>query len=335
MKIENRKIRFSIFLIVALKPFLYLFRFIAMNKLEDIIRYEQFDNLEFIASQIVAGFITGLHRSPYHGFSVEFAEHRVYNTGESTKHVNWKLYARTEKLFVKQFEEETNLRSYLVLDTSSSMLFPYPSAKVSKLRFSVYCTAALIHLLRKQRDASGLCLFSDRIEVLTDAKSNSTHIQTMYTHLQEILQNHSVSLNKPTSTAQVLHQLADTIQKRALVVIFTDMFSNGDTEELFSALQHLCYNKHEVILFHVKDKRMEEAFEFSNRPHLFIDLESGREIKFSPNEIRETYKQKMAEFYQELKLRCGQLRIDFVEADIDREFHEVLFPYLLKRSKLY
>ena len=215
------------------------------------------------------------------------------------------------------------------------MLFPYPSAKVSKLRFSVYCAAALIHLLRKQRDASGLCLFSDRIEVLMDAKSNSTHIQTMYAHLQEILQNHSVSLNKPTSTAQVLHQLADTIQKRALVVIFTDMFSNGDTEELFSALHHLCYNKHEVILFHVKDKRMEEAFEFSNRPHLFIDLESGREIKFSPNEIRETYKQKMAEFYQELKLRCGQLRIDFVEADIDREFHEVLFPYLLKRSKLY
>lgn len=146
-------------------------------------------------------------------FSVEFAEHRVYNTGESTKHVDWKLYARTEKLFVKQFEEETNLRSYLVLDTSSSMLFPYPSAKVSKLRFSVYCAAALIHLLRKQRDASGLCLFSDRIEVLTDAKSNSTHIQTMYAHLQEILQNHSVSLNKPTSTAQVLHQLADTIQK--------------------------------------------------------------------------------------------------------------------------
>ena len=157
----------------------------------------------------------------------------------------------------------------------------------------------------------------------------------MYAHLQEILQNHSVSLNKPTSTAQVLHQLADTIQKRALIVIFTDMFSNGDTEELFSALQHLCSNKHEVILFHVKDKRMEEAFEFSNRSHLFIDLERGREIKFSPNEIRETYKQKMAEFYQELKLRCGQLRIDFVEADIDREFHEVLFPYLLKRSKLY
>ena len=234
-----------------------------MNSLEEIVQYGQFDNLEFIASQIVSGFITGLHRSPYHGFSVEFAEHRVYNTGESTKHVDWKLYARTEKLFVKQYEEETNLRSYIVLDTSSSMLFPYQSDKVSKLHFSVYCAAALIHLLRKQRDASGICLFGDRIETLTDAKLNSTHIQMLYAHLQGLLQKGAIPLNKPTSTAEVLHQLADTIHKRSLVVIFTDMFSNGNREDLFSALQHLRYNKHEIILFHVKDKRMEENFEFS------------------------------------------------------------------------
>ena len=306
-----------------------------MNSLEDIVQYGQFDNLEFIASQIVAGFITGLHRSPYHGFSVEFAEHRVYNTGESTKHVDWKLYARTEKLFVKQYEEETNLRSYLVLDTSSSMLFPYQSERVSKLHFSVYCAAALIHLLRKQRDASGLCLFGDKIETLTDAKLNSTHIQMLYAHLQGLLQKDAIPLNKPTSTAEVLHQLADTIHKRSLVVIFTDMFSNGNREDLFSALQHLRYNKHEIILFHVKDKRMEENFEFSNRPHIFVDLESGREIKFSPNEIRETYKRQIADFYQELKLRCGQFQIDFVEADINEGFQNVLLPYLLKRSKLY
>lgn len=306
-----------------------------MNSLEEIVQYGQFDNLEFIASQIVAGFITGLHRSPYHGFSVEFAEHRVYNTGESTKHVDWKLYARTEKLFVKQYEEETNLRSYLVLDTSSSMLFPYQSEQVSKLHFSVYCAAALIHLLRKQRDASGLCLFGDKIETLTDAKLNSTHIQMLYAHLQGLLQKDAIPLNKPTSTAEVLHQLADTIHKRSLVIIFTDMFSNGNREELFSALQHLRYNKHEIILFHVKDKRMEENFEFSNRPHIFVDLESGREIKFSPNEIRETYKRQIADFYQELKLRCGQYQIDFVEADINEGFQNVLLPYLLKRSKLY
>ena len=306
-----------------------------MNSLEDIVQYGKFDNLEFIASLIVAGFITGLHRSPYHGFSVEFAEHRVYNTGESTKHVDWKLYARTEKLFVKQYEEETNLRSYLVLDTSSSMLFPYQSERVSKLHFSVYCAAALIHLLRKQRDASGLCLFGDKIETLTDAKLNSTHIQMLYAHLQGLLQKDAIPLNKPTSTAEVLHQLADTIHKRSLVVIFTDMFSNGNREDLFSALQHLRYNKHEIILFHVKDKRMEENFEFSNRPHIFVDLESGREIKFSPNEIRETYKRQIADFYQELKLRCGQFQIDFVEADINEGFQNVLLPYLLKRSKLY
>lgn len=303
--------------------------------LEEIVRYEQFDNLEFIAFQIVAGFITGLHRSPYHGFSVEFAEHRVYNNGESTKHVDWKLYARTEKMFIKQYEEETNLRSYIVLDTSSSMLFPYKSDKVSKLHFSVYCAAALIHMLRKQRDASGLCLFSGHIETLTDAKLSSTHIQMMYAHLRDLLKDNAIPLNKPTSTAEVLHQLADTINKRSLVVLFTDMFSNGNTEELFSALQHLRYNKHEIILFHVKDKRMEEQFEFSNRPHIFIDMESGREIKFSPNEIRETYKQKMAEFYKELQLRCGQFQIDFVEANINEDFKEVLLPYLIKRSKLY
>lgn len=306
-----------------------------MESLENIVQYEQFDNLEFIASQIVAGFITGLHRSPYHGFSVEFAEHRVYNNGESTKHVDWKLYARTEKMFIKQYEEETNLRSYIVLDTSSSMLFPYQSNRISKLHFSVYCAAALIHMLRRQRDASGLCLFANDIELLTDAKLNSTHIQMMYAYLRDLLKNDAVPLNKPTSTAEVLHQIADTIHKRSLVILFTDMFSNGNSEALFSALQHLRYNKHEVILFHVKDKQMEEQFEFSNRPHIFIDMESGREIKFSPNEIRETYKQKIAEFYQELKLRCGQFQIDFVEADIREGFREVLLPYLIKRSKLY
>lgn len=306
-----------------------------MESLEEIVQYEQFDNLEFIASQIVAGFITGLHRSPYHGFSVEFAEHRVYNTGESTKHVDWKLYARTEKLFIKQYEEETNLRSHIVIDTSSSMLFPYQSARISKLHFSVYCAAALIHMFRKQRDASGLCLFSDKIETLTDTKLSSTHIQMMYAYLQDLLKEGTVTLNKSTATAEVLHQLADSIHKRALVVIFTDMFSNGNTEEMLSALQHLRYNKHEVIIFHVKDKRMEEEFEFSNRPHIFIDMESGREIKFSPNEIRETYKQKITQFYQELKLRCGQFQIDFVEADINEGFREILLPYLIKRSKLF
>ena len=303
--------------------------------LEEIVQYEQFDNLEFIASQIVEGFITGLHRSPYHGFSVEFAEHRVYNNGESTKHVDWKLFARTEKLFIKQYEEETNLRSYIVLDTSSSMLFPYKSGKISKLSFSVYCAAALIYMLRKQRDAAGLCLFSDKNETLTDTKLNTTHTQMIYSLLQNLIKENAIPLNRPTTTANILHQLADSIGKRSLIVLFSDMFTNGDTEELFAALQHLRYNKHEVILFHVKDKKMEEQFQFSNRPHIFIDLESGKEIKFSPNEIRETYKQKIAEFYKELKLRCNQFRIDFVEADINEGFREILLPYLIKRSKLY
>lgn len=307
----------------------------AQISLEDIIQFEQFDNLPLIAEQIVTGFITGLHRSPYHGFSVEFAEHRVYNTGKSTKHIDWKLYARTEKLFVKQYEEETNLRSYLVLDTSSSMLYPYQKGKVSKLSFSVYCAAALIHILRRQRDAAGLCLFSDRIETFTDTKISTTHIQMLYDSLSRLLQQNAVSLNRPTATASVLHEMAETIHKRSLVILFTDLFSGGKADEIFSALQHLRYNKHEIIIFHVKDKRLEENFEFPNRPHLFIDMESGREIKFSPNEIREFYKQKIAEYYQELKLRCGQYHIDFIEADINEGFQNILQSYLIKRSRLY
>lgn len=206
-----------------------------MNKLEDIIRYEQFDNLEFIASQIVAGFITGLHRSPYHGFSVEFAEHRVYNTGESTKHVDWKLYARTEKLFVKQFEEETNLRSYLVLDTSSSMLFPYPSAKVSKLRFSVYCAAALIHLLRKQPGCFGI------MSVLGPDRSVDGCKIEQHPHTDDVRPpsgDSAKSFGFPEQThidSPGAPPTGGYHTKKSVDRYFTDMFSNGDTEELFSS----------------------------------------------------------------------------------------------------
>ncbi|MDR0982070.1 MAG: DUF58 domain-containing protein [Culturomica sp.] len=308
----------------------------AITNLQEIIHYEQFDNLEFIASRIVEGFITGLHRSPYHGFSVEFAEHRVYNSGESTKHIDWKLFARTEKLFVKQYEEETNLRSYVVLDTSSSMLFPYHADnKVSKLHFAVYCAAALIYMFKKQRDASGLCLFSDKIDILSDASLATTHFQMMYSQLQNLLSEDAISLNRGTATADVLHQLADTIHKRSLVLIFTDMFSSGNLEDIFSALQHIRHNKHEIIIFNVKDKQKEEQFQFSNRPHIFVDMESGEEIKFSPNEIRETYRRKMEELYREIEMKSRQYNIDYVEADINKDFREVLLPYLIKRSKLF
>jgi len=303
-------------------------------------RLQQFGSLEFIAKQVVEGFIVGLHKSPFHGFSVEFAEHRLYNTGESIKHIDWKLYGRTDKLFVKRYEEETNLRCHIILDVSSSMYFPVKD-KISidnpnKITFSVYAAAALIYLLKKQRDAFGLSLFSDTIEIFTQNKSSSVHQKFLYTELEKLLKPLRVNTQKKTSATATLHEIAEKIHKRSLVIIFSDMLESTSTaDELFSALQHLKHNKHEVILFHVIDKQKEIDFNYENRPYKFIDLESGQELKVTPNEVKEIYTKKITAYKNELKLKCGQYRIDFIEADINRGFEQILLPYLLKREKLY
>jgi len=309
-----------------------------LNNIFDIEQFHQFDNLGLIAREVVEGFITGLHRSPFHGFSVEFAEHRLYNQGESTKHIDWKLFARTDKLFVKQYEEETNLRCQLVIDTSSSMLFPYFKGKKhlqNKLAFSVYSAAALIYLLRKQRDAVGLTLFSDEIEFHSDPRLSSVNAELMFGKLTELIQPENARLRKKTNTTAVLHQIAENIHKRSLVVIFSDMINNEKADEMFSALQHLRYNKHEVILFNVNDHQHEYDFKFGNRPHKFIDLESGSTIKLNPREIKNEYISGVKSYYEDLKVRCGQYQIDVAEADINRDFKEVLLTYLVKRKKLF
>jgi uncharacterized protein (DUF58 family) len=309
-----------------------------MKNLIDIQQFQEFDHLELIAREVVEGFITGLHRSPFHGFSVEFAEHRLYNQGESTKHIDWKLYARTGKLFVKQFEEETNLRCQLVIDTSSSMLFPYSKGdklQANKLAFSVYTSAALIHLLRRQRDAVGLTLFSDELEFHSLPRLSSVHAEVLMSKLRELIRPGFARLRKTTDTTAVLHQVAESIHKRSLVVIFSDMLDNRMSDELFSALQHLRYNKHEVILFHVTDHQLEKDFMFSNRPHRFIDLETGQTISLNPWEIREGYVRSVDQYFEELKVKCGQYRIDLVEANINEDFKHVLFSFLVKRKKLY
>ncbi|PLX09332.1 MAG: DUF58 domain-containing protein [Marinilabiliales bacterium] len=308
-----------------------------MKTLRDIEHFPEYDNLELIAKQVVEGFITGLHKSPFHGFSVEFAEHRLYNKGESTKHIDWKLYARTEKLFVKRYEEETNLRGQVIIDVSSSMLFPYENKTINKLSFSVYCAASLIYLLRRQRDAVGLSSFDNEIKFHVGAKSSQVHLQLLYNELRKYLDTKSIGLQKKTNTADLLHNLSEIIHKRSLVIIFSDMFlgKENDTEKLFSALQHLKYNKHEVVIFHVTDKKFEQEFEFANRPYKFIDLETGNVIKLNPNEVRETYIERTKSLVDELTLKCGQFGIDLIEADINKGFNEVLKPYLIKRAKYY
>jgi uncharacterized protein (DUF58 family) len=293
---------------------------------------EPFKNLELLAKKVVEGFITGLHKSPFHGFSVEFAEHRLYNVGESTRHIDWKLFARSEKLFIKRYEEETNLRCQIVIDTSGSMFFP-KDAEVNKLTFSVYAAAALSELLKQQRDAVGLTLFENEITKHLPAKASPLHQKLIYNALEELL--HNQNQNKTTNAISALNQIAEVIHKRSLVVIFSDMFDTGaDNELLFSALQHLKYKKHEVVLFHVVDKSKELDFEFENKPYHFIDLESGEEIKLNPTQIKQQYQQQISSFNDALKTRCGQYQIDFVEADINKGFDTILYTYLIKRAVL-
>lgn len=292
----------------------------------------QTGNLELLAQQVIEGFITGLHKSPYHGFSVEFAEHRLYNTGESTRHIDWKLFARTERLFTKRYEEETNLRCYMAIDSSSSMFFPKEG--LSKIGFSVYAAASLIQLLSKQRDASGICLFDEQINYLSEARATGVHRRLLFSRMEELLQK--APENKQSNIAKVLHELSESIHKRSMVMVFTDMLDSAvDIDELFSALQHLRFNKHEVILFHVSDKKLESEFNFSNRPHIFVDMETGERMKLQPQALREQYLKAWAAYRQELMTRCLQYKIDFVEAEVGTDFSQVLLPFVVKRAKLF
>src|ERR1700733_3383890 len=303
-----------------------------MPKLNDEQQIRHLASLELLARQVVEGFITGLHQSPFHGFSVEFAEHRLYNNGESVKNIDWKLLARTDKLFVKQFEEETNLRCYLLLDTSSSMNFP--DKGINKLQFSVYAIASLMYLFKKQRDAFGLCLFSDKIDWISQVKSTSTHLFYLYAALEKAYNQPKV--NTATNITQVLHHIAGQIHQRSMVIIFSDMLENSLNPEklqsLFAAIQHLKYNKHEVIIFNVSDKQKELEFNFDNRPHHFIDIESGEHLRVHPGKIRDAYVAALQKYRHEIELKCAQYDLDIINAYIQDGRKNALRWYLTQRK---
>jgi uncharacterized protein (DUF58 family) len=305
-----------------------------MSRLTNDQQIRQLANLELLARQVVEGFVTGLHQSPFHGFSVEFAEHRLYNNGESVKNIDWKLLARTDKLFVKQFEEETNLRCFLLLDTSSSMNFPEKGT--SKLEFSIYAAASLMYLFKKQRDAFGLCLFSDKIDWMSAAKSTGSHLFYLYAQLEKAY--NEPKANTTTDITGVLHHIAQEIHQRSMVIIFSDMLENGMNDEklqsLFAAIQHLKYNKHEVVIFNVTDKQKELDFNFDNRPHHFIDMESGENIKVHPGKIRDAYRESLLHYRHQIELKCAQYKIDIVDANIEEGYHQILKQYLVKRNKM-
>ncbi len=304
-----------------------------MNSSIDRLRLAHFGNIELLAKQVVEGFITGLHQSPFHGFSVEFAEHRLYNSGESTRHIDWKLFARTEKMFTKKYEEETNLRCQIVIDSSSSMYFS--NASISKFEFSVYAAASIIELLKRQRDAVGLSMFNEKLELHTQGKSSPTHHRYLFTELESRLRNYEEKEKKTTNTTSILHDIAELTHKRSLIIIFSDLLDDPERiDSLFQALQHLKHNKHEVILFHVVDKKIEVDFELENRPYQLVDMETGEKMKLQPAEIKELYIEGIKKYFSEISLRCANHRIDFMPADINEGYNQILLQYLLKRQKM-
>ncbi|TKB98891.1 DUF58 domain-containing protein [Pedobacter cryophilus] len=304
------------------------------NTENSFLELDDFGNLEWLAHQVVEGFITGLHKSPFHGFSVEFAEHRLYNVGDSVKNVDWKLFARSDKLFVKRFEEETNLRCQILIDCSSSMY--YPEKGLNKFKFSALAAAALINLLKRQRDAFGLTLFAETIEVHTQAKSTLSHQKYILNELEQHIKLNSDS--KKTNIVENLHLIAEQIHKRSLVVIFSDLLENSlsqnSSEELFEALQHLKYNKHEVIIFNVNELKHELNFDFENRPYHFIDKETNEQIKLNPVQYKEVYLERMDNFKKEFDLKCAQYKIELVNASIEEGFYPVLNAWLIKRNRM-
>ncbi len=294
-----------------------------------------FQHLELLANQIVEGFINGMHKSPFHGFSSEFAEHKLYNKGESTRHIDWKLFAKTDRLYTKRYEEETNLRCHFIIDNSSSMHYPklrddQPFYQ-SKAGFAILATAVLMNLLKRQRDAVGLSLFSDQYDYYAPEKGSDRHHRMILNVLEETLQ--SGAERKQTNTPKILHEIAEKLHRRSMVVLFTDLFQLSTDEKLITALQHLRHNKHRVIVFHVFDKQTEIDFDFDTTPRKFIDLETGDEINLFAEQFRTEYKSKVEKKFKELASSAAQNKIRYVPVNVADSFEQILTTYLVEKQK--
>jgi uncharacterized protein (DUF58 family) len=297
-------------------------------------KISSFQHLELLANQVVEGFISGMHKSPFHGFSAEFAEHKVYNVGESTRHIDWKLFAKTDRLYSKRFEEETNLRCHIIIDNSSSMHYPKLKSNQNfyenKIGFSVLASAVLMNLLKKQRDAIGLSVFSDSYEYYSPEKGSDRHHRMILNALEQLLQESKEK--KSTDTVTYLHQIAEKIHRRSMIILFTDMFQTGSEYKLLSALQHLKHNKHKVVLFHVVDAKTELNFDFDNAPRKFIDLETGEELSVYADNVKEEYEKQAALYFKKVAMTCSQNKIKYVPVSVGDNFEKILITYLAEKQ---
>jgi uncharacterized protein (DUF58 family) len=300
-------------------------------------------NLELKAKFVVEGFMTGLHKSPYHGFSVEFAEHRQYMPGDDLKHLDWKVFARTDKYFIKQYEEETNLKAYILLDISKSMDFSYskmnnnPGFKglfsrnkkdrnsITKLEYGSYVAASLSYLMLLQRDAVSLTTYDTNIRKFIPAKSTKANLKLILKELTDIKSSNA------TGTANCLNVIADKIKRRGIIIIISDLFDNQ--EEVMKSLRHFRYDKNEVILFQILDP-VEMSF-LDSTPVRLVDSETKEEIFSQPVDVQKEYSEIMNNFIQRYKTECMKNNIDYVLLTTDTPFDVALLKYLNKRKKSF
>ncbi len=279
-------------------------------------------NLSLVARSVVEGFITGLHRSPYHGFSVEFSGHREYAPGDNLRHIDWQAYGRTDRYYVKQYEEETNLRCHILLDASASM--GYGSGKVTKYEYGAYLAASLAYLMIRQRDSVGLVVFDRDIRLRIPPGSTTAHLDRLLVQLEE------TQPSATTGIAETFHALAENIKKRGLIIVISDLFD--DEREVFRALRHFRQKKHEVAIFHVLDP-YELEFPFS-RTSNFLDVETPERMEVDPRYVRAEYLREINEFLENYRRGCAEGFMEYVLADTKTPFETLLTSYLAKRKRL-
>lgn len=281
-------------------------------------------NMELRARLVVEGFITGLHKSPYHGFSVEFAEHRQYMPGDEIKHIDWKIYGKTDRYYIKQYEEETNLKSYVILDASRSMAFA-SEGNIPKIEYAAYLAASLAYMMIKQQDAVGLGVFDEQITTYLPPHATKAYLRQILVALQR------VRASNATGAGRSLHQVADRIKRRGLVIILSDLFDNPD--EVIAALKHFRHKKNEVIVMHVLDP-LERSFAFG-QDALFKDMETGEQMMTQPWHIRRAYQHEMQAFLERYKRECRENYVDYVLMDTATPFDVALTEYLHKRQRIF
>jgi uncharacterized protein (DUF58 family) len=284
----------------------------------------QLSNMELRARLVVEGFITGLHKSPYHGFSVEFIEHRQYMPGDEIKHIDWKAYGKTDRYYIKQFEEETNLKSYLILDASKSMDYA-SEGQVKKIEYASYIAAALSYLMIEQRDAVGLTIYDEQVRVSLPPRATKSYLKLILKELE------TLKPGNRTGTAQSLHAVAERIKRRGLVIVLSDLFD--DPKQVMTALKHFRHKGNEVIVMQVLDP-MERSFAFGTDA-VFRDMETKEELMTQPWHIQKAYRDSLGSFLEAYKRECRENAIDYVLLDTTTPFDKALFEYLNKRKRIH